>query len=83
MVSTVTGTAAAGGIRMLEFERTVPVPGGDAAVNVFVDEEKGHVVYLSHTGTLVVVDEGKVRDGRTRAAGFVVADSGCQGCDGC
>ncbi len=69
---------------MLEFERTVTVPGGEAAVNVFADKEKGHVVYLSHTGTLVVVDDGKVRDGRTRAAGFTIASSSsCSGCDGC
>ncbi|MDT8900793.1 hypothetical protein [Anaeroselena agilis] len=69
---------------MLEFERTVTVPGGDAAVNVFADKEKGHVVYLSHAGTMVVVDDVKVRDGRTRAAGFTIAaSSGCGGCDGC
>ncbi len=68
---------------MLEFERTVTVPGGEAAVNVFADKEKGHVVYLSHTGTMVVVEDGKARDGRTRAAGFTMAGSSCSSCDGC
>lgn len=77
-------TAAAGGMEMLEFDRTVAVPEGDAAVNVFVDKEKGHVVYLSHTGALVVMDSDKVKNARTRAAGFAIGDSGgCGGCNGC
>ncbi len=80
---TAKATDAAEGARMLEFERTVTAPGGDAAVNVFTDTEKGHVVYLSHTGTMVVVDNAKVKDGRTRAAGFMVASSSCGSCDGC
>lgn len=68
---------------MLEFERTVSVPEGNATVNVFVDREKGHVVYLSNTGTIVVVDNDKNKTARTRAAGFAVGESGCVGCEGC
>lgn len=69
---------------MLEFERTVSVPDGSGAVNVFVDKEKGHVVYLSNTGNMVVIDNDKSKSARTRAAGFAVGgDSGCGGCDGC
>ena len=68
---------------MLEFERTVSAPDGDTAVTVFVDKEKGHVVYISNTGKMVVVDNDKTRKGTTRAAGFAVGDGGCSGCEGC
>lgn len=68
---------------MLEFEKTAAAPEGGATVHVFVDKDKGHVVYLSHTGNIMVVDNNKVKDNRTRAAGFAVAADGCGSCDGC
>lgn len=68
---------------MLEFEEIAATPDGSAKVNVFVDKDKGHVVYISHTGTMVVVDNNKTKDGRTRAAGFAMAADGCSSCDGC
>ncbi len=82
-MATATATGAAGVTEMLEFERNVASPGGDVAVTVFVDKEKGHVVYISNTGKMVVVDSDKVRKGATRAAGFAVGDGGCSGCEGC
>lgn len=57
---------------MLEYERTVRAPEGEAAVSVFVDSEKGHTVYLSHTGQIAVA-ECEPKGGRVRAAGFAVS----------
>ena len=68
---------------MLEYEQTAVTPDGSAKVNVFVDKDKGHVVYVSHEGTMVVVENNKTKDGRTRAAGFAIGADGCGGCDGC
>jgi hypothetical protein len=68
---------------VLEFERTVSAPDGGPAVSVFVDKDKGHVVYLANTGTMVVMDSDKTGRGATRAAGFAVGDKSCGGCEGC
>lgn len=75
-------TAVAEATEVLEFERTVSAPEG-TAVTVFVDKEKGHVVYISNTGKMVVMDNDKARKGATRAAGFAAGDGGCGGCEGC
>ena len=52
---------------MLEFERAVQAPDEKAAVYVFVDKEKGHTVYVSHTGSMTVVEQDKSK----RMAGCV------------
>jgi hypothetical protein len=68
---------------MLKFEQMVKAPERDAAVYVFIDAEKGHTLYLSHTGMMTVIEAEKSKSGTMRAAGFVVGQSGCSGCDGC
>lgn len=68
---------------MLEFERTVAIPGREEAVHVFVDAEKGHVVYLSHTGMLNVVEKEQVKNSKVRAAGFAAVQSSRSDCSGC
>lgn len=66
---------------MLEFAKAVKVPDSDAAVYVFSDAEKGHIVYLSHTGAMTVVE--KEKSSKVRAAGFMVGTDECSGCSGC
>lgn len=68
---------------MLEFERVVKATDSDVAVYVFCDSERGHIVYTSHTGTMVVVEKEKSQNGKVRAAGFSIEESSCAGCDGC
>ena len=70
---------------MLEFITSVMVPGNDkVAVNVFCDKEKGHTIYLSHTGALVVVETDRAKGSQQiKAAGFSVAADSCNSCDGC
>ena len=73
------------GSKMLEYKASVKVPGDDkAAVNVFCDDEKGHTIYLSHSGTMVVVENDKSKNNqKTKAAGFSVAADTCNSCNGC
>lgn len=67
---------------MLEFVQTVKDSAGEAAVSVFADAEKGHTVYVTHSGALYVAESEK-KGGKTRAAGFALGADGCRGCEGC
>jgi len=68
---------------LLIFERVVTVPDSEVALYVFTDSEKGHTVYLSHTGTMNVLDQTKSKTGNIRAAGFMAGDQNCTDCNGC
>lgn len=68
---------------MLEFECVAKAQDTDIAVYVFYDPDRGHTVYASHTGTLVVVEKDRSHSGKVRAAGFTLEDNSCSGCDGC
>jgi hypothetical protein len=69
--------------RMLRFEEKIAATDSDAAVYVFFDKEKGHTVYLSHTGMLTVVEDDKPKNKSARAVGFSAGGSDCSSCDGC
>lgn len=68
---------------MLEFERTVKAPDSNVAVHVFIDPEKGHTVYLSHTGMITVIEQEKSKSSKVRAVGFATVGSDCSSCNGC
>jgi len=68
---------------MLIFEREVKVPDSNVAVYVFADTEKGHTVYLSHTGMISVVEADRANGAKVRAAGFAISGSDCSNCNGC
>lgn len=68
---------------MLGFECVVKASDNDVAVYVFTDPEKGHTVYLSHTGMMSVVEAEQKKSARVKAAGFAIADSSCSSCNGC
>jgi hypothetical protein len=80
-MGTDTDTVAAAAIRrkkfMLEFERVVKASDSKAAVYVFVDTEKGHIVYLSQTGMMSVVEQDTGKSSKIRAAGFAIGQSDC------
>lgn len=66
---------------MLELERVVRVPDSEAAIYVFTDIEKGHTVYMSHTGVMTVLE--KEKSSKVRAAGFMLGADECSSCSGC
>ena len=69
---------------MLMFNQTAQNSDGTAEVHVFIDEEKGHTVYLSKAGQLCVIEAEKKLSSKTRAAGFAIgSSSSCSDCDGC
>jgi hypothetical protein len=66
---------------MLELDRVVKGPDSEAAIYVFTDTEKGHTVYMSHTGVMTVIE--KEGSGKVRAAGFMLGSDECSSCSGC
>lgn len=67
---------------MLNFAKAVQADNLEVAVYVFVDAEKGHTVYVSHNGSMTVVEDDKKTKGTQRAAGFLV-NNDCSDCNGC
>ncbi len=67
---------------MLEFLKSVKADDGTVSVSVFTDAEKGHTVYVTHTGAIVIAESEK-KGTKTRAAGFAIGVDNCTGCEGC